>query len=46
MITKALARNVVAVWGDDGARWLADLPTIVDDVIRAWDLSLGESFEM
>ena len=40
VVTEELARNVVAVWGDDGARWLADLPTIVREVAHDWDLTV------
>ena len=46
MITDALTRNVLGVWGDDGARWLADLPAIVREVARDWDLAVGAPYEL
>jgi streptomycin 6-kinase len=46
VITDLLARNVIGVWGDEGKRWLADLPVIVEDVASAWDLTLGRRFEL
>jgi len=46
VITDGLARNVVAVWGDDGARWLADLPSIVRELARDWDLAIGAPYEL
>jgi streptomycin 6-kinase len=45
-VPAALARNVVGVWGHDGARWLADLPRVLDDVARDWDLAIGPPFEL
>jgi streptomycin 6-kinase len=42
----ALARNAVAVWGAAGARWLADLPRVLDDVARDWALTVGAPFEL
>ncbi|HEY7176601.1 MAG TPA: aminoglycoside phosphotransferase family protein, partial [Micromonosporaceae bacterium] len=46
MTDDQLARNVPAVWGDDGARWLQNLPAIVRDVARDWDLTIGEPYEL
>ncbi|MBB5133553.1 streptomycin 6-kinase [Thermocatellispora tengchongensis] len=46
MITAELARNVVGVWGDDGARWLRELPSILDAVARDWELTVGEPYEL
>jgi streptomycin 6-kinase len=37
---------VVAAWGDDGARWLADLPSIVRELARDWDLAIGAPYEL
>lgn len=41
-----LARNVVGVWGDAGRRWLDDLPSILDDVLRHWSLECGRPLPM
>ena len=46
LIIDALTRNVLGVWGDDGARWLADLPAIVREVARDWDLAVGAPYEL
>lgn len=46
MITQALARNAVAVWGQDGAQWLTDLPTILQDLARDWDLTIGAPYDL
>ncbi|HEX8347620.1 MAG TPA: aminoglycoside phosphotransferase family protein [Actinoplanes sp.] len=46
MITDELARNVVGAWGSDGARWLAELPSIVREVARDWDLTVGAPYEL
>jgi len=46
VISDELARNVVGAWGDDGARWLADLPSIVRELARDWDLTLGAPYEL
>lgn len=41
-----LARNVVDVWGEDGAQWLADLPRMLGEVARDWGLTVGEPFDL
>lgn len=41
-----LARNVAQVWGADGERWLADLPTIVTALKQEWDLDVGGPFAL
>jgi streptomycin 6-kinase len=46
MITDALTRNVIGAWGDDGARWLADLPGILRQVAHDWDLAIGTPYEL
>lgn len=46
MITKELARNVVGAWGDDGARWLERLPSVVSEVARDWRLEIGPPYEL
>ena len=46
MITDVLRRNVLGAWGAAGARWLADLPRVLDDVARDWDLAIGEPFDL
>lgn len=46
MITKTLAKNVVDVWGEDGERWLNDLPSTLAAVARDWDLTVGEPYDL
>ncbi|WP_165945776.1 aminoglycoside phosphotransferase family protein [Micromonospora sp. KC606] len=46
MITDELARNVVGVWGDDGVQWLADLPSILRELARDWDLTIGAPYDL
>jgi streptomycin 6-kinase len=41
-----LARNVVEAWADEGRRWLAELPERLDDIARAWALTLGQPYEL
>jgi streptomycin 6-kinase len=41
MIPPALRRNVVGNWGAVGERWLADLPGLIDEVAREWDLTMA-----
>jgi streptomycin 6-kinase len=43
-IPPALARNVVETWADDGGRWLAGLPVLLDEIARDWDLTLGAPY--
>ncbi|MCO1658333.1 aminoglycoside phosphotransferase family protein [Pseudonocardia humida] len=42
----ALRRNAVAAWGEQGRRWLAELPESVADVCRSWGLELGEPYAL
>lgn len=46
MITEELARNVVGAWGEDGARWLERLPSIVSRAAGDWRLEVGEPYEL
>lgn len=41
-----LAWNVVHTWGDDGARWLSDLPAILRTVAREWELTIGAPYQL
>jgi streptomycin 6-kinase len=43
-IPPALKQNVVENWADEGARWLARLPALIDEVARDWDLVVGAPF--
>lgn len=45
-VPAVLERNVLGVWGADGASWLAGLPALRDDVARAWGLTLGEPYPL
>src|SRR4051794_2792007 len=42
----ALTRNVVDTWGNDGARWLTNLPRTLAEVAAAWELTVGAPFEL
>jgi len=46
VITEGLSRNVIGAWGQDGARWLAELPSILREVAREWDLTIGAPYEL
>lgn len=46
MITPEFARNVEGAWGEDGARWLAGLPSTVRRIAADWDLTIGAPFEL
>ncbi|MFI5844111.1 aminoglycoside phosphotransferase family protein [Catenuloplanes sp. NPDC051500] len=39
-------RTVVAVWGDEGARWLTTLPARVNDVAAQWGLTVGTPYPL
>jgi streptomycin 6-kinase len=45
-VPPALARNAVGVWGDDGRRWLADLPRIIDEALHRWSLRVEQPLPM
>lgn len=38
--------NVVAVHGDAGARWLPDIPRLLAEIERSWDLHVGEPYDL
>jgi streptomycin 6-kinase len=46
VIPDALVRNAIGVWGDDGARWLADLPRLRDELARDWGLTIGAQYDL
>src|SRR5258705_11336656 len=46
VISAALARNVTAAVGNDGVRWLAELPSILRTIADDWDFTLGEPYEL
>lgn len=43
-LTDAFVRNICHSFGAEGQRWLADLPDLLNQAARRWDLSLGEPF--
>lgn len=45
-IPPVLARNVVLAWGADGQRWLDNLPSLVADISRGWELDLGRPYDL
>lgn len=46
MADDTFRRNVVTVWGDEGARWLETLPARVGTVARRWGLSVGTPYPL
>ncbi|MGW4943198.1 aminoglycoside phosphotransferase family protein [Actinoplanes sp. NPDC004185] len=46
MFPGAFVRNVTGNWGDDGRRWLARLPVLVEDVAREWGLAVGAPYPL
>jgi streptomycin 6-kinase len=46
VITDGLRRNVIGAWGAAGEQWLADLPRVLDDTARRWQLTVGEPFDL
>jgi len=46
MFPAAFVRNVTGNWGDDGRRWLAQLPALVEDVAREWGLTVGAAYPL
>lgn len=38
--------NVVGNWGDDGRRWLAELPSRVAAIARDWELTVGDPYAL
>lgn len=45
-IPDVLARNVREVWADDGERWLAGLPGLIEEVARDWGLTIGAPYPL
>jgi streptomycin 6-kinase len=45
-IPPVLASNVTGVWRDEGRAWLADLPTVLADVLDRWSLEPGDPFAL
>jgi streptomycin 6-kinase len=41
-----LAHNAVGVWGDDGRRWLGELPQVIDEILARWSLRLDGPLPM
>jgi len=47
MALDGLTRNVVTVWGEDGRRWLANLPATLARTVRDWELTPdGGAYEL
>jgi streptomycin 6-kinase len=44
-IPELLAHNAVARCGDEGRRWLAELPALVDECARRWAIVVEDPFE-
>lgn len=45
-VPETLRSNVVDAWGDDGARWLANLPGLLSLVADRWSLEVGEPYDL
>lgn len=41
-----MVSNVVGAWGEAGARWLAELPRVLDEVTRDWGLTVESTYEL
>ena len=46
VVPEALARNAVAAWGETGRRFLENLPEQLDEVARAWRLTVEKPYAM
>lgn len=46
MTYPAFRANVRAVHGDSGSRWLQDIPRLLAEVERSWDLRIGPPYEL
>ena len=46
MFPAPFVRNVTGNWGDDGRRWLAELPVLVEDLARDWGLTVGAPYPL
>jgi streptomycin 6-kinase len=46
VVPAGFARTVAAVFGSDGECWLAALPTVLDQVLAAWELTLVATFDL
>jgi streptomycin 6-kinase len=40
-LSTGFARNVERIWGEAGRTWLAELPGVVDGLLRDWDLRIA-----
>ncbi|GAA1297864.1 aminoglycoside phosphotransferase family protein [Pseudonocardia xinjiangensis] len=45
-VPRVLAENAVHAWGDEGRRWLAELPDVLDAVRRDWGVEVGEIYSL
>jgi streptomycin 6-kinase len=45
-IPPALARTVVEYWAAKGSRWLAELPTLIDEIAADWELRIGPPYAL
>ncbi|MDQ3577409.1 MAG: aminoglycoside phosphotransferase family protein [Actinomycetota bacterium] len=46
MTSPVFRANVTAVHGESGARWLADLPRLLGEIERSWDVRIGPPYEL
>src|ERR1700722_15071877 len=35
---KTFPENILKIWGDQGRRWLEDLPSLIEALIQQWNL--------
>ena len=45
-IPPLFARRITDALGEPGAAWLRDLPMLIDDLSRHWDVTVGAPFEL
>ena len=46
MFPDAFTRNVTGNWGEEGRRWLAGLPVLIEEVTRDWGLTVGAPYPL
>ena len=45
-IPEAFVQRIAGAFGDDGRRWAADLPRLIDEFASRWGLAVGPPFEL
>jgi len=45
-LTTGFRQRITGAFGDDGERWLEDLPRLLEKYAQAWSLSVGSPFDL